>query len=475
LNWLSQGFAFNQDGGVWEWSALADYDTHRILRGSDGVLYCSVAQSGPGIVAGAQDPTADDGTYWGALPVCMPPLTDSSAKAATTSWVRKVISPATIYVDASTGSDSNDGLTSGTPVKTIARGLQLGDTRAGQAIGLSLAGGTYTEDVSIVRQTAVFTLRGNVTLSGALNISNSGALTVSGGGSNYSCTVSRSGGNQTISVSSDSLLAVSCPFTVVASGTATGVSITDGSLFLQSGSAFTFAITCDTVSGFALSVLDGSSVIASAQLAIGGASVAGGINVWNGSRLFLLGGVSESDILTYGAGISLQNQSEAFIGGDSVVRSGASAAASISVLYGSSFTVDPAVSSVAIYFSGPNSGGPVLAEGGSNVSVLAQAVTSSVSSAAIAAFWAEACSSIQFGSSTAISISGTYSTFYGVMFCRNNSCISIPTGVTFSGSPTGRRYFVSTGGQIFVSGAGENRIPGSAAGSASATSYGYYG
>ena len=65
LNWLSQGFAYSQDGGVWEWSALADYDLGRIVRGSDNTLYQSKAQSGPGIAAGAQDPTADAAhTYW---------------------------------------------------------------------------------------------------------------------------------------------------------------------------------------------------------------------------------------------------------------------------------------------------------------------------------------------------------------------------------------------------------------------------
>ena len=68
LNWLSQGFAFGQDGGVWEWSALADYDVRRLVLGSDGALYWSVAQSGPGTAAGAQNPAANaaagDYTYW---------------------------------------------------------------------------------------------------------------------------------------------------------------------------------------------------------------------------------------------------------------------------------------------------------------------------------------------------------------------------------------------------------------------------
>lgn len=68
LNQLSQDYSFRQDGGIWVWSALADYDAQRMVRGSDGLLYWSVQQSGPSVVAGAQDPTADDGTYWSIVP-----------------------------------------------------------------------------------------------------------------------------------------------------------------------------------------------------------------------------------------------------------------------------------------------------------------------------------------------------------------------------------------------------------------------
>lgn len=69
LNQMSQDYSFRQDGGVWEWSGLADYDTQRMVRGSDGLLYYSKAQSGPSIVAGAQDPTLDTAhAYWDQVP-----------------------------------------------------------------------------------------------------------------------------------------------------------------------------------------------------------------------------------------------------------------------------------------------------------------------------------------------------------------------------------------------------------------------
>ena len=84
LNQISQDFAFWQDGGIWEWSALADYDAARLVRGSDGSFYRSVAQSGPSSAGGAVDPTQDDGTHW----VQMPSLADVEAQNyATQSWV----------------------------------------------------------------------------------------------------------------------------------------------------------------------------------------------------------------------------------------------------------------------------------------------------------------------------------------------------------------------------------------------------
>lgn len=152
LNWLSQGFAFKQDGGIWEWSALADYDLQRMVRGSDGLLYWSVAQSGPGVAAGAQDPTADDGTYWSAPPVKTVGAADSSGASASTAWVNawftSLFVPADLYVDAATGDDSNPG-TQSLPYKTIAaardfvRGSKL---YPGQNVAIHVKSGDYSSE-----------------------------------------------------------------------------------------------------------------------------------------------------------------------------------------------------------------------------------------------------------------------------------------------------------------------------------------
>ena len=91
LNQLSQDYAFRQDGGVWAWSALADYGPNRLVLCSDGLLYWSMAQSGPNTGAGAVNPTTDDGTYWGTPSMHTMPAGDDSQAVATTGFVGAAI------------------------------------------------------------------------------------------------------------------------------------------------------------------------------------------------------------------------------------------------------------------------------------------------------------------------------------------------------------------------------------------------
>ena len=91
FNSITQAQAFYQSGGIYEWDATIDYDAQRIVRGSNGLLYRSMAQSGPNTGAGAVDPTADDGTYWGTPLIPTMPAGDNSQAAATTSFVGSAI------------------------------------------------------------------------------------------------------------------------------------------------------------------------------------------------------------------------------------------------------------------------------------------------------------------------------------------------------------------------------------------------
>ena len=91
FNTMSQSIRFGQEGGVWTWDATVDYAANRVVLGSDGLLYWSVAQSGPNL-GGAQDPTLDTAqTYWASPKVPTMPAGDDSQAVATTGFVRAAI------------------------------------------------------------------------------------------------------------------------------------------------------------------------------------------------------------------------------------------------------------------------------------------------------------------------------------------------------------------------------------------------
>nr|DAT24627.1 MAG TPA: tail fiber protein [Caudoviricetes sp.] len=97
FNTMSQSIRFGQEGGVWTWDATVDYAANRLVLGSDGLLYWSVAQSGPN-VGGAQDPTTDDGTHWGTPSMPTMPAGDDSQAVATTGFVGAAINNIAIPV-----------------------------------------------------------------------------------------------------------------------------------------------------------------------------------------------------------------------------------------------------------------------------------------------------------------------------------------------------------------------------------------
>lgn len=87
LNIITQAQAFYQSGGIYGWDATIDYGPNRLVLGSDGLLYWSMAQSGPNTGAGAVNPTTDDGTYWGTPSMPTMPAGDDSQAVATTGFV----------------------------------------------------------------------------------------------------------------------------------------------------------------------------------------------------------------------------------------------------------------------------------------------------------------------------------------------------------------------------------------------------
>lgn len=101
-------------------------------------------------------------------------------------------------------------------------------------------------------------------------------------------------------------------------------------------------------------------------------------------------------------------------------------------------------------------------------------VTSSVSinATALSALLADCGGVLSIAGGSSINLSGTYS--QGVAISGTGAQMLIDTGANMSGTPTGRRFYVSLGGIINVRGAGINRIPGSQPGNVDATNPGTY-
>lgn len=128
FNTMSQSIRFGQEGGIWAWDATVDYAANRLVLGSDGMLYWSVAQSGPNL-GGAQDPTADTlHSYWVSPKTATMPTSDVSGCAVNTQWIynwwSSMLSLTDIYVNSTSGDDSNDG-TSAHPFKTNLRAINF--------------------------------------------------------------------------------------------------------------------------------------------------------------------------------------------------------------------------------------------------------------------------------------------------------------------------------------------------------------
>ena len=192
LNAMTQSLRFTQEGGVWAWDATVDYGTNRLVLGSDGLLYWSIAQSGPN-VGGAQNPTADNGTYWSAFKTKTMPAGDSSNSLATTNWVNlwhaSMVLPEDLYLDVTNGSDSNDGFSAATAKKTFASLKSLISNNLytkPEEINIHIADGIYPDSfegspltrVIFIGESASTIITSGFTSGPGQNISLSGEMTL---------------------------------------------------------------------------------------------------------------------------------------------------------------------------------------------------------------------------------------------------------------------------------------------------------
>ena len=152
FNTITQSERFTQEGGIWAWDATVDYAANRLVLGSDGMLYWSIAQSGPNL-GGAQDPTLDTAhTYWVSPEIPTMPVDGTLKTAVNAEWVRAWDAASTVpdnlYVDAVNGDDSNSGYSSAEAKQTIAAILDLikaSNKIKPTGVTINVAPGSYTD------------------------------------------------------------------------------------------------------------------------------------------------------------------------------------------------------------------------------------------------------------------------------------------------------------------------------------------
>ena len=473
FNTMTQSERFTQEGGVWAWDATVDYGTNRVVLGSDGLLYWSVAQSGPN-VGGAQDPTIDNGSYWGSMPLNAPGLGDKSASAATTEWV-KDLATASVYVSPA-GDDANDGMSAGNAVQTIAKAVQIAKTLPQDRIEIVVSGGSYSGDVDIPSINIILSLQGDVTVSGIVRIYRSSIVLVYGA---FDLSI-----NGRLIVEQSSFLgAFNLSISVVYSGS-TSLAVTDSTFYSHANIAVTgsnadfvsfvgrsvvmlvnnatFTLTANgSITDCALSITENSYLRCQGLFTLNGISCKNGVTISLASNANFDGGHNIQNILS-GNCFNVEYKSFLGIGGSCSA-------------YGYSYLVMREGSCAEIY---DRSSLTANSTGGSDAffSVVRHSTLTVLGSLTLSTTVAKTCvasydSGVVLFQGGNVSISGTWGT---IVSSGDNSVINIVPSVTFSGSPTGKRYNVSYGGIVNVNGSGVNRIPGTTAGTADSAHYAMY-
>lgn len=200
---------------IQDWSSTYDYPVDTLVRGSNGLLYWSLAQSGPN-AGGAQDPTTDDGTYWSAPSVKTMAAGDSSNASASTAWVNawhsSLVLPSHLYVDAVNGDDGNSGFSAAAAkknIETVENMLRNPLYLKPASVIIHVAAGTYNPiaaNTDIIRGAfgvgIVYDFASGVVITGGIGLSGSG-ITVTMYGS---LTISKAASANTIRVEANAFL-----------------------------------------------------------------------------------------------------------------------------------------------------------------------------------------------------------------------------------------------------------------------------
>ena len=444
---------------------------------------------------------------------------------ASTSWV-KDLSVAPVYVDSVNGDDSNSGLTAAESVRTLTRGKEIATSHCHAEsinIWLIVSGGNYTENFMRDHQRVYFQLKGNVSITGNIQLSRSSTFILTGpytftltgdfivtsgsiallasdvtwvqtgnfisqfgSGIGFHCVSTTINGYIIAQYNSEIHTAADVgPITVNYStaGTTSAVSATVNSkLYLGSNTNITYAgngsaisvrtgstavtqsvsVTANGINDYAVSALYYAYIFINGKLTVSGTSCSGGIHCTLTSAVKIASGITFNDINT-----STKNF--------------------IYLTTGSVITVDGAVSAYgasqarSIYLAGCSmlyfGGNTTITHKSATQSIVVCSDNSmfSIPSGLLTINSPNGCYSCfglahnSFGIINSLTVSGSAS--FSTVNATTGATFEVNTGGTISGSLSGagKKYVIDTGGIVSVGGAGINRLPGANAGTVSNT------
>jgi hypothetical protein len=523
FNAITQSERFTQEGGVWLWSNAVDYAASRMVLGSDGKLYWGAAQSGPN-VGGAVDPTTDNGTYW----VRLPSMADIAAQNyatqgwiasqnfatqgwvsglgyatqtwvgsqgyATQTWVNAqgyaksagVIATllAPVYIDPN-GSDSSDGRSETTPVRTFARALEVASTVARNEVSLFVAAGTYEDSPTFSNMRCILSLKGPVTLPSLFRVVDGSIVYVnpSIGVTNASLTINNGLSVETVAsfvcsvhltVTTATGIGINCVgrsyirllgnCTVTAPNSTTAIYVTESSYF---SFAYNLTVSVD-VSGSAIYINHGSVFLgySSSSVVINSrtAPVVYGILGMYGAIIILQDATIDRSVKNYPISAAIHSYIE--INGSLNITCGESTTAEgVSAMIGS-----------IIYFSSTAAVSIIGMQGADNFICVSSGFMSLVDfngTQSVYLYLYTGRSAILANMSGNVSISNTNMTISGsstraFVTSQINSLVDIANGVNISTiGATGKRYISDKNSIIETGGGGPNKIPGTIEGTVS--------
>lgn len=384
-----------------------------------------------------------------------------------------------VFYVSPNGDNTSDGLTENTALATIGEAINRISNSYKNGATVYLAGGTYDETVIVDCCFVKFDLQGDVTITGDLDLRMESVISViSSNNAKFTADYIRSSALSRLvfdscSVDATTIIADTGSF-VTLNGTVTSCVLRPGdgmaamnvihNSHLENKSIATSVVGSNSSIVYAAS--EGGIMYCYSPTTITGSFTGRIFNVANGAGIFGLGNVN-CTASCYG-GINCGINSFVFVRGITMTVSNYTGNVAV---VDSASTVHVESSTFTFTRSGSTADIQIIASDSSLFNFVSG--TLSIRANGCNAFLASAVNSHLAISGTTLALNGSVTN--STAHVERNGVITIPTATTISGTVTGRRYAVATGGQINVGGAGANRIPGNAEGTVSSDTYGYYG